>query len=117
MHQDPQHSERDCQSHSKRPRPETRERTGSIFDSFAQRLSWGGTRRTGQSACGDCILTYTAVILVVLLVRFGSAVLKPMRSTDPIKSSVSLILQTLFWVTAYLALYFMAGRILASRRA
>ncbi|KAJ3468809.1 hypothetical protein MRS44_002874 [Fusarium solani] len=60
----------------------------------------------------DCILTYTAVILIVLLVRCRSAVLKPMRSTDLIKSNVCLILQTLFWVTAYLALYFMAGRLL-----
>lgn len=60
----------------------------------------------------DCILTYTAVILVVLLVRCRSAILKPMRSTDLIKSNVSLIIQTLFWVTAYLALYFMAGRLL-----
>ncbi|KAI8720702.1 hypothetical protein NCS52_00516100 [Fusarium sp. LHS14.1] len=60
----------------------------------------------------DCILTYTAIILVVLLVRCRSAVLKPMRSTDLIKPNVSLIIQTLFWVTAYLALYFMAGRLL-----
>ncbi|KAM0434633.1 hypothetical protein ACHAPT_003732 [Fusarium lateritium] len=60
----------------------------------------------------DCIFIYTTVVLIVLLVRCRSAVSKSMRPTELVKSNVSLVIQIVFWVTAYLALYFMAGRLL-----
>ncbi|KAF4982241.1 hypothetical protein FZEAL_2125 [Fusarium zealandicum] len=60
----------------------------------------------------DTILLYVTVTLFVLLIRCRSALLKQMTPTDMVKSNASVMMQITFWVLAYVALYFMAGRLL-----
>ncbi|KAF4463098.1 Alpha-13-mannosyl-glyco 4-beta-N-acetylglucosaminyltransferase C [Fusarium albosuccineum] len=62
----------------------------------------------------NSLLIYTAIILTVLLVRCRSAAVKPMKLSDVIKFNKCAIVQVTFWVAAYVALYFMAGRLLVN---